>query len=82
MDEGLLAIALSSASSVSDPTPMANNVILLSLAASAAFLTSSWDLPSVRTTAILVRNRGFGKKVIKGKLDGLSSPCVSSQVMY
>lgn len=46
-------MAFSSASSVSDPTPMANSMTPFFLAASAAFRTSSWDFPSVRTTAIL-----------------------------
>ena len=46
-------MSFNSASSVSDPTPIANRITPFFLAASAAFKTSSWDFPSVRTTAIL-----------------------------
>lgn len=46
-------MSLSSSFSVSGPTPIANRITPFLLAASAAFRTSSWDFPSVRTTAIL-----------------------------
>lgn len=51
-------MSLNSTASVSDPTPIANRITPFFRASSAAFRTSSWDFPSVRTTAILETPNG------------------------